>query len=267
MVKNPLLEKFKTKKTAIGLWINEPEMVELCAYLGFDWFMIDQMFTGIDWGKTQEMIRAGEAAGITPMVRVQSNPWLGYDHRICVDVTRAQGIGAQFIRLSFSCKKEIEEALIVAKDWHRKALYIHPFKDKEWDKKTDEMVETTFIQPSAESEGALADLEEVLDMPGLKTFNIAMTDASKIITGSKKPDWYHPKLWEYVAKAVKISERKGIMVAAGTSYAYTMKEMRERVKRLHEAGVKMILAQGAPFLFQVAIGEFLEGVKADLGLK
>ncbi len=267
MNRNPLLEKFKEKKTALGLWINSPDMVELCAYLGFDWFMIDQMFSNFDWGKTEEMIRAGEAAGITPVVRVQSNPWLGYDHRIAVDVTRAQGIGAQFIQVSFSCKKEIEECVLVSKDWHRKPTSIHYFTSGEWDKKIDEMAEGTFIIPQPESKGALEDLEATLAMEGIKMFFIAMTDASRVITGQKKPDWFHPKLWEFVKKAVTIGEKNGIMIGANTSYAYTMKEMRERVKRLHEAGVKMIMTQGAPFLFQVAIKEFLEGVKEDLKLK
>ena len=43
--------------------------------------------------------------------------------------------------------------------------------------------------------------------------------------------------------------------------------MRQRVKRLHDAGMGFIMIQGAPFLFQVAMTEFLSGVKEDLGLK
>ena len=65
MTRNPLLENMKSDKTSLGLYVNSPDMVELCSHLGFDWFMIDQMFTGLDWGKTQEMIRTGEAAGIS----------------------------------------------------------------------------------------------------------------------------------------------------------------------------------------------------------
>ena len=53
-------------KTALGITIADVQMVELAAHLGFDWFMIDQMFTSNDWGKTQDLVRAGEAYGITP---------------------------------------------------------------------------------------------------------------------------------------------------------------------------------------------------------
>jgi 4-hydroxy-2-oxoheptanedioate aldolase len=268
MLKNPLLEKVRKNETALGLWITEPDMVELSAFLGLDWFMIDMMFTGLDFGRTQYLIRTGEAAGITPVVRVQSNPWLGYDPRIAVDVTRLQGMGAQFVLISHSCKKEIETNLEVAKDWHRRALWVHPFRSREeWGKVTDAMVEQTYIIPHAESEGALEELEETMALPGLKMFFIAMTDASKVITQSKTPDWYHKKLWEYVAKAVKLGEKYGVMVGANTSYAYTMKEMQDRVRILHEAGVKFIMIQGAQFLFQVAMSEFLQKVRSDLKLK
>jgi len=38
------------------------------------------------------------------------------------------------------------------------------------------------------------------------------------------------------------------------------------MKRPHEAGVRFITVQGAQFLFQVALMEFLPGIRQDLGL-
>ena len=87
-----------------------------------------------------------------------------------------------------------------------------------------------------------------------------------MIGNSKKPNWDDPKLWQFVDRAVKIGKEKGIVIGANTSYAYTMAEMRQRVKRLKEAGMGFIMIQGAPFLFQVAMTEFLNGVREDLGL-
>lgn len=266
MLKNPLLEKMQSGKTAMGLWVNSPDMVELCAHIGFDWAGFDQMFTGFDWSKTEELIRTSEAAGITPVVRVQSNPWMGYDPRIAVDVTRAEGIGAQYVLISYSCKKEIEDCMEVSKDWHRRALWIHPFDSfDEWDSKIHKIEEDTYIIPHLESK-AVEELEETLSIPGLKMFFFAMTDLSKVIANSAKPDWYNPKLWAYVKKAVEIGKKKGIVIGANTSYAYDMEEMRKRVKKLHDAGVGFILIQGASFLFQVAVGQWLKTVKKDCGL-
>jgi 4-hydroxy-2-oxoheptanedioate aldolase len=88
--RDPMGECTKSGRTALGVWANDPKTVELCAFLGLDWIMIDMRFTA--W--TSNMIRACEAAGITPVVRVHSDPWTVYDHRIAVDLSRLQGIGA-----------------------------------------------------------------------------------------------------------------------------------------------------------------------------
>lgn len=266
MLKNPFLDKIRAGKPALGVWTTEADTIELCAFLELDWVMLDMMFTGLDFGRMQTLIRTAEAAGITPVVRMQSNPWLGYDHRIAVDVTRLQGLGAQFMLVSHSCNKEIEECLEVAKDWHRKALWVHPFKSREWEHTTDAMVDATYIIPHAESEGSLNDLEATFALPDVRMFFIGMTDASKVIAKSKRPDWDNVELWRYVERAVKLGRERGIVIGANTSYAYTMKEMRERVKRLHDAGVQFIMIQGASFLLQVAMMEFLQGVKSDLKL-
>jgi 2-keto-3-deoxy-L-rhamnonate aldolase RhmA len=213
------------------------------------------------------MIRTCEAAGITPVVRAHSDPWMGYDHRIAVDLSRLQGIGAQFILVSHSGIQEIKDALEVAKDWHRRALWVHPFKSRaEWDERIDAMHQGAYIIPHAESLGSVDTLEETMSLPDLKMFFFGMTDLSKVIGNSKKPNWDDPKLWQFVDRAVKIGQEKGIVIGANTSYAYTMAEMRQRVKRLKEAGMGFIMIQGAPFLFQVAMTEFLKGVREDLGL-
>jgi 4-hydroxy-2-oxoheptanedioate aldolase len=265
MARNALKERLQSGGTALGVWANDPETVELCAFLGFDWIMIDMMFTGMDFRDIQNMIRTCQGAGITPVVRMQTNPWHGYDPRIAVDLSRIQGIGAEYVLISHSGLREIEEALEVAKDWHRRALWVHPFKSREWEKRTDEMAEATHIIPHIESQGALDDFDAVLDLPDLKMFFFAMTDLSKVITGSKKPDFNNPKLWELIEKAVRKGKERGFVCGANTSYAYTLPEMRQRVKRLHDAGMRFIMVQGAQFLFQVAMMEFLPGVREDIG--
>src|SRR3990172_3898372 len=103
MDKNPLVDKLKTMSTTLGLRVTHPNEVELSAFLGFDWFMLDHMFMAADWAFTREMIMTGQACGITPIVRVQGNPWLGYDHHLAIETTRAFGVGAQFVMVSHSC--------------------------------------------------------------------------------------------------------------------------------------------------------------------
>lgn len=267
MQKNPLLEKVKTMSTTLGIRVTQTDQVELAAFLGFDWFMIDHMFTSADWGYTRDVLKTGEASGITPIVRVAGNPWLGYNHQLAIDATRAFGMGAQFVMVSHSGKREIEECLSVQGDWHRNALVVHPFRSKdEWKTKSKEIAESNYIIAHAESQGSYDEFEQTMELPGLKMFFFAMTDASKVLSKSVEPDWYSPELWKFIDKAVALGEKKGIMIGANTSYGYSMKEMRKRVNVLHDHGVKFIYIQSAPYLFQCAIGEFMDDVRSDLKL-
>jgi 4-hydroxy-2-oxoheptanedioate aldolase len=227
--------------------------------------MIDQMFTANDWVKTEELMRAGEAAGITPVVRVQSNPWLGYDHRLAVDVSRALGIGVQFVLVSHSCKQEIDECVEVSRDWHRKALTIHPYRGfDEWDAVRDQQVEETYVIPQPETRQALDEIEETIANPVIKAVFIAMTDASRVLTDSHRPDFYDQRLWTYVDHAVALGREHGVVIGANTSYAYSLEELKDRVRLLRDHGVQMIMAQGANFLFQVAMTEFLRDLRPVL---
>jgi 4-hydroxy-2-oxoheptanedioate aldolase len=265
VAENPLLDDLQAGRPSLGLFASSADMIELCAFVGFRWVNIDQMFTSNDWARTEDLIRAAEAAGITPVVRLQANPWLGYDHRVAVDATRAMGVGAQFIVVSNSGKQEIEECLVAAKDWHRKAITIHPYRDiDDWDRGLEAKNKTTFVIPQPETQGGLDALEELIKRPDISIVFIAMTDASRIITGSHRPDFYNKKLWEYVGRAVELGREHGVTVGANTSYAYTMEEMRRRVETLIEHGVKMIMTQSANFLFQVSTIQFLKELKPVL---
>lgn len=264
MFRNPLLEKMKQNKPALGINSQNPHEAELLAKLGFDYFRIDHMWTDTDWGQTQTLLWACEAAGITPVIRLQSNPWIGYDHRQAVDLSRAQGIGAQFITVNYADKKSIEEALVVAQDWHRRPMTVHPFKNAQWDKQVDEMAEQTYIIALAETKEMLETAEEVISMPGVKMYFISGTDGARMLMGQQSPAWGNPVFWARVKKIVDLCEKHGVYVGMNPSYAYTVTEMRERVKRLVDNGIKMIMIQTTPFFLQIALTEFLDRLRSEL---
>jgi 4-hydroxy-2-oxoheptanedioate aldolase len=256
-------ENLEAGRSSLGLLVNDVEFVELTAHMGFDWFMIELMFGTSDWSKTSDLIRAGEAYGITPVVRVQSAPWvIKDDPRIAVDISRAFGIGAQYVMLSNSGLAEVKQAAEISHDWHRRAATIHQFSDfDEWDKKIGELAGNNVVIPQPETLGALDCVEESLALPEIRLLMFAMTDASKVLANSSRPDWELPELWTRLKRAIDIADASGKAIGANTSYAYTLEEMRDRAVRLHEAGVKMIFCQPAAFLFQLAIGAFLKDTR------
>jgi 4-hydroxy-2-oxoheptanedioate aldolase len=265
-VADALQARLSTDAPALGCYTNDPDTVELMAHLGFDWFMIDQMFSANDWSKTELLIRTGEAAGITPVVRVQSNPWLdSYDARIAVDVTRATGLGAKYVFVSHSGIREIEDCVRVAQHWHRKSTFIHAFDSPgEWEEKVADLARQTYIIPHAESRGALNTVEETMRIPEVRIFCFAMTDSSRVITNSNQPDWHAPELWRLIDRALALSEETDTIIAANTGFAYDMNEMVKRTLHLHHKGVRMILIQGASFIFQLAARAFLSDVQEGI---
>jgi 4-hydroxy-2-oxoheptanedioate aldolase len=53
-----------------------------------------------------------------------------------------------------------------------------------------------------------------MDLPGLKMFFFGMTDLSRVLADSRKPDWESPKLWQFVDRAVRKGRERGIVVGA-----------------------------------------------------
>jgi 4-hydroxy-2-oxoheptanedioate aldolase len=255
-----LLDDITSRRPSVGLAASSADLIELCAFVGFRWVMIDQMFSSNDWAKTEGLIRAAESAAITPVVRLQSNPWLGYDHRIAVDFGRAMGIGARFVMVSHSDMREVEECVLASKDWHRRPLTIHPYRSlDDWGNEKDSS-RKMFVIPHAESTGALEAIDAAIQNPDIDVVFIATTDASRIITKSERPDFYNPALWEFVDHAVELGNQHGVVVGASTSWAYTLEELGRRIETLAEHGVKMIMAQSAPYLLQLAATKLLDGL-------
>lgn len=76
--KNPIKQALRNGQTVLGLNIGVPSpvMVELAAYAGFDFIRIDTSHNAYDLPTIVNLIRAAEAAGITPMARVDNDPYL-----------------------------------------------------------------------------------------------------------------------------------------------------------------------------------------------
>ena len=68
---NTMKAKFTAGEPAFGLSIMfpSPQMVEMCAGLGFDWVLIDCEHGSIGLESVEHLIMAAEAASLTPIVR------------------------------------------------------------------------------------------------------------------------------------------------------------------------------------------------------
>ncbi|MDD3164349.1 MAG: aldolase/citrate lyase family protein [Oscillospiraceae bacterium] len=75
MRENVLKKKMKCGESAIGTFVKliDPAVVELLALAGFDFFVLDTEHVAVDREQLTNIVRAADAAGITPLVRVREN--------------------------------------------------------------------------------------------------------------------------------------------------------------------------------------------------
>lgn len=76
MKKNAVKRKMLNGETVLGLYIcvPSPVLVELAGYAGFDFVRIDVSHSAVAPSALEDMIRAAEASGVTPMARVDYDP-------------------------------------------------------------------------------------------------------------------------------------------------------------------------------------------------
>src|SRR5689334_17812743 len=93
MKENVLRRKLAEGRTAVGsfLYVPSAKLTEIVGLAGFDFVVIDMEHGPIDTGVAEDMVRAAEVAGVTPLIRVTHNsPHL---------ILRALDIGAQGVHV------------------------------------------------------------------------------------------------------------------------------------------------------------------------
>lgn len=248
-----LVEAAKAKRLSLGILevTASPEVVETLAFAGFDWVCIDLMFESTDWTLAAHMVRAAKGSGISPIIRVPSNPWVaGEDPHVLVNITRALGIDATGVVVSLDSPGMVAQAVEVCKEWHRN-IHIMPFAAdmRHYAQVQKKMAENTFLIPLLESQGALRNMEPFFRVDGLKAICLGISDASRMV--GHPFDYEHPEVWKLVDQAANLAEKYGLYLMGNTGYQFQDPEsIAQRIRRLHDHGVRMILIQSTGALLQ-----------------
>ncbi len=75
MRKNLLKEKIRNGESALGTFVKltDPSVIEILAIAGFDFFVVDSEHVAFDREQLTNILRAADAYGITPIIRVKEN--------------------------------------------------------------------------------------------------------------------------------------------------------------------------------------------------
>jgi len=211
MKKNYLKDALKNGKTVLGpfLKLTDPAVVEVMGFAGFDFVIIDQEHGPISIQNTQNMIRAAESVGITPVVRVNKNEE--------TSILRTLDIGAQGIEIPQINNKE--NAINAVKSvkyspqgergvcrYVRAANYSSMDKYKYFEYANQE----TIIISHIEGVEGINNLEEILSVPELDVIFIGPYDLSQSLGIPGKVN--DPLVIEKMKEVIKKCKKRNIAV-------------------------------------------------------
>lgn len=106
MRKNPLKEKLRKGEPLLGLFVSlpSPALVEMIGLMGYDYVIIDAEHGVADLETCEHMVRAAEAAGVTPLVRIAEN--------VQQNILRYLDAGAMGVQIPMVNTREDAEAVV-----------------------------------------------------------------------------------------------------------------------------------------------------------
>jgi 4-hydroxy-2-oxoheptanedioate aldolase len=214
---NRVLAALERGETPLGMqmYTHSPELIEIAGYTGFDFVMIDMEHSRVNPETMVHCIRAAEASGLTPMVRVTENN-LGHI-RAAVE-SGAQGIVVPHVKSAQEAQRAIEALRYPpeGKCGICPSIRASYYSQDAWEEYMEHSNKQTMFIPLLEDVEAIENAEEIFALlkPGRDAVGLGLADISNsLLTQSgEKVNWQHPYLKEALAKAMDLSRKTGIPI-------------------------------------------------------
>lgn len=202
--------ELKEKKEAVvGLFINAmcPEFLEIAAYAGFDFAILDNEHGAWDGESFAHLIRACDAAGILPLVRVSKTDE--------TEIKKALDSGAAGVMIpGISTPEQAKEALRLSKfapEGLRGACpYVRANKFNAGDKRTyfDKANRTVSVIMLIEGKEGLENYDRILEVEGVDCVFFGPCDLSNSL--GHAGDENHPEVKEAIGRMIRKAKEKNV---------------------------------------------------------
>lgn len=260
-----VLDKLARGEIVIGTndTLGSPRLLEVMGFAGLDMVYIDNMFCPTDWETVASMVRSGQVYGVDTLVRIAAFPWINRtDPGLAVAAARTLGIGCTGVVFSVATVEEVQQVMKVSRGWHRD-VHIHPFDEEGYEAYNKKVAAEALMIPLVESETAMANLDDILAVDGVKAVWLGMTDLTRMLGHGM--DYGHPDVTRFLDHAIGIANKHGVAVAANVGYQFSRSfdDTIERVKWLVAHGVKIVLLQNNGYVIQWVYQSLLDRIKAE----
>jgi 4-hydroxy-2-oxoheptanedioate aldolase len=200
--------------TGMILFTGSPMMIEMMAAAEVDFVIIDMEHSALDLDRAAHCIRAADAAGVTPFVRVPE-----VDAAL---VKKLLNLGCAGIALPHANRdncKALLAAMRYAPQGERGAcpmVRAAGYTRGDWAGYAIRANEQTLAIPLLEDEASIADFDALAAMPGLDVFFVGPTDLA-ISLGVPGATFEEPKMRDALDKVVAAAKRRGkyVMTTVG----------------------------------------------------
>ena len=252
-MKNRMKAKLLSGQPAIGVsvMIPSPQIVEMLGRLGFDWVLVDCEHGTISRESAEEMVRAAEASGITPIARPAGN---SAEAILQMLECGALGVQVPHVNTAAEARRVVE------------AVKYHPLGSRSLAAGTRpagyglDVPMVTYVEAAnretlvcvqLEDEEGLRRLDEMLEVTGVDVFFIGPSDLAQSLGHPGRPD--APEVRQAMGMAVARIAEAG-RVSGSTCRADTVGDcLRQRI---------LYVYTHLPALLGVAGKEFLSAVHA-----
>jgi len=248
-----LLKELNNKTAIYGpfLKLTDPAVIEICAYAGFDFCIIDMEHGPIGYEQAQNLIRAAEIHNLFPVIRVYENSE--------TLILKALDIGAKGIQIPhINNKSDAENAVRATKfnpsgnrglcRYVRSANYSSRKKEEYLAEANNE----TSVIIQIEGVEGIANLEAILKVDNIDILFIGPYDLSQSL--GVPGDIHHEKVLTQMGKVVDEATKNGVKIG-------TFVESPQDAKKWAKVGVKYISYSVDVGIFYTACENIVKNIK------
>jgi 4-hydroxy-2-oxoheptanedioate aldolase len=240
---NLIKQRLGGNEAALGVaaQMNSPETIEAIGATGFDFAYIDCEHGSFYLDSVTHMIRAAEAVGLTPIVRVP-NQEPSY-------IMRVLDAGAMGVIVPNVCTKAQAEAVVAAakyKDGDNGGIRgACPGTRATWHQTTDwpEFLrwsnEHTLVWPLIESAQGIENIDAIASVPGVHALMLGPFDYAHAIGLPGQPQ--HPQVQASYSSVLQAAKVHGLEVVASL-FSATPERMEEEKREWIKGGARILVA-------------------------
>jgi 4-hydroxy-2-oxoheptanedioate aldolase len=253
MRKNVVKQKIRAGQPVLGSFVNfsSPAVVEILGYCGLDFVIVDAEHGAMDPMACEEMVRAADVVGLTPIIRVAIN--------LQQNILRYLDTGALGVQMPMINTRADAELAVRSVKYYplgrrglagtRAAQFGLVTPLSEYVKQAND---ETLVITHVETMEAVENLPQVLEVEGIDVVFIGPTDLSQAMGYPGRPQ--EPVVQETIDRVIKQVQASGKAVG-------TICSSGDQAKRLIDRGVLYIATTGISLL-STAAREFLRTARA-----